>query len=177
MTFSLNVISQQKDVSVEKSIYGIQTGILGVWIHSEIKLNSKIALRTEVGLDSGIFGGSYYSHTNFILFPTLTVEPRFYYNLNKRNKKSKTIFRNSGNFLTLKMNYTPDIFVISNLKNISIAPSISIIPKWAIKRTFGKHFTFETGAGLGYRKYFLKNTSKNSKEAVLDLHVRVGYTF
>jgi hypothetical protein len=46
---------QKKDVSVEKSIFGIQTGLLGIWVHNEMRLTNEIALRTELGLDSGIF--------------------------------------------------------------------------------------------------------------------------
>ena len=147
--------------------------------HNEYKLSEKIALRSEIGLDTGIFGGDFYDNTNFILYPTITLEPRLYYNLSNRLNKNRSIKKNSGNFLALKFNYIPDLFVISSLDNTSVVENISIIPKWAIKRTVGNHFTYETGIGIGYRQYFLKQYgfTNNEVEAALDLHLRIGYTF
>ena len=49
--------------SVEKSTYGIQTGILGIWVHNEMKFTNQIALRTEFGMNAGIFGGDFYTKT------------------------------------------------------------------------------------------------------------------
>jgi len=172
LLFSLAVQGQKK-VSVEKSIYGIQTGILGVWGYNESKLTNSIALRSEIGLDAGFSGGSNIN-TVFVLTPTITAEPRFYYNLKKRSKKGKSIFKNSGNFLSLKFFYVPNLFVISNLRNVSARKSLSIIPEWGIKRTIGKHFTYELGLGIGY--YIdLEDSWFNATTA--DLHLRIGYTF
>jgi hypothetical protein len=167
--------------SVEKSIFGVQTGFLGIWAYNELKLTNSIALRSELGFDSGIFGGTYYDNdVNFLLYPTINLEPRFYYNLNKRIRKNRSIENNSGNFLALKFNYTPDWFTITNYDyDISVAESYAIILKWGIKRTIGKHFTYEAGLGFGYRTFFLKqyNYQSNKSEAALDLHLRIGYTF
>lgn len=41
-----------QSASVEKSIWGIQTGILGIWANNEHGLSKTIALRTEIGFDS-----------------------------------------------------------------------------------------------------------------------------
>lgn len=114
-----------------------------------------------------------------MLTPVITAEPRWYYNLEKRNEKGKNIINNSANFLTAKISYRPEWFVISNDDNVGVADQISIIPKWAIKRSIGDHFTFETGIGLGYRYYFWKRIGfqENEGEAALDLHIRLEYTF
>ena len=70
--------------SVEKSTFGIQTGVLGIWAHREVKLSNQIALRAELGMDAGIWGGSFYPKTGYLMTPVITFEPRWYYNLNKR---------------------------------------------------------------------------------------------
>ena len=58
LTFcGLTFITKSQNASVEESTYGIQTGVLGIWFHNEAKLSEQIALRSELGLDSGIFGG------------------------------------------------------------------------------------------------------------------------
>ena len=103
LVFTLSVFKiAAQDASVEKSTFGIQTGFLGVWAHNESKLSNSIALRSELGLDAAIFEGNFVSKKGFIMVPALTLEPRWYYNLNKRVSKNRRIDGNSGNFLSIK---------------------------------------------------------------------------
>ncbi|WP_297868340.1 hypothetical protein [uncultured Flavobacterium sp.] len=177
LCFSITIKSQ--NASVEKSVFGIQTGFLGIWVHNESKLSNQIALRSEIGFDSGIWGGDFYDKTGFLMTPVITAEPRWYYNLNTRVSKSKKIDGNSGNFISLKTSYHPDWFVISNYDNLAIISDISIVPTWGIRRNIGKHFNYETGIGLGYRYIFAKQAGylKNESDAALNLHLRIGYRF
>ncbi|WP_158977541.1 hypothetical protein [Cellulophaga sp. L1A9] len=174
---SLHGFSQA--ASVEASTYGIQTGFLGVWVHNESKLSNTIALRSEVGFDSGIWGGDYYDRTGFLVTPVLTLEPRLYYNLNKRVGKSRRIDGNSGNFISLKTSYHPDWFVISNYDNIRIISDISIVPTWGIRRNIGNHFTYEVGVGIGYQYTFAKQAGylEDESDAAVNLQIRMGYRF
>ncbi len=160
-----------QDASVEDSFFGLQTGLLGIWVHNETKLSSEIALRTEIGLDTGLFIND--NNLGFLLTPVITLEPRWYYNLNKRQGKSRNIKYNSGNFLSLDVSYNPDLFVISSTNNAFINNQVSIIPKWGIRRSIG-HFNYEAGIGIGYR-YIFDNI--NEGETELDLHLRIGYRF
>lgn len=171
--------SKAQNASVEKSTFGIQIGTLGIWAHREVKLTNEIALRAEIGMDAGFFGGSFYPKNGYLMTPVITLEPRWYYNLDKRVSKSKNISGNSGNFLTLQTSYHPNWFVISNYDNVEIANQISIIPTWGLKRNIGKHFTYETGIGIGYRYIFAESAgySKNEEEAAANLHLRIGYRF
>lgn len=175
----LSFIVTSQSTSVEESTFGIQTGFLGAWIHNEAKLSNQIALRSEVGLDAGIWGGDFYSNTGFLLAPVITLEPRWYYNLNKRKNKSRRIDGNSGNFVSIKTSYHPDWFVISNHDNIRVVGDISIIPTWGIRRNVGSHFTYETGMGIGYVHYFAKDAGylNNEGETAVNLHLRLGYRF
>ena len=170
---------KSQNATVEKSTYGIQTGVLGIWVHKEAKLSNQIALRLEVGMDAEFWGGSFYPKNGYLITPVITLEPRWYYNLDKRVSKSKNINGNSGNFLTLQTSYHPNWFVISNYENIKIADQISMIPTWGLKRNIGDHFTYETGIGIGYRYIFAKSVGylKNESEAALNLHLRIGYRF
>lgn len=173
--FTVSAFSQEeKSASVEKSIFGIQTGLLGIWVHNEARLSDQFALRTEVGLDAGFRANS--NNTLIGLIPVIRLEPRWYYNLDKRLAKGKNISNNSGNSFSLNVVYNPDLFVISNEENINVISTVAFIPKWGIKRTYGKHFTFETGIGVGYGFYSQKYTQESGDVAV-DLHLRFGYTF
>ncbi len=66
---------------------------------------SELALRLEIGLDAGIWDGTLFEKTGFVLEPVLTAEPRWYYNLEERERKSKSIGGNSGNFILVKCSF------------------------------------------------------------------------
>lgn len=174
---SLSVRSQK--ASVEKSITGIQIGYLGIWLQNEAKLSSKIAFRSEIGLDAGVWASQFYPKAGFVLIPVVTLEPKWYYNLDKRLNNSKNIANNSGNFISIQASYHPRWFHISNYDNVKTYNQFSIIPTYGLKRKVGNHFTFETGLGYG-----LSVVSKNYEDIVnieidpaINLHLRLGYIF
>ena len=175
----LTMAAKSQHASIEHSTYGIQTGLLGFWVHKESKLSNQLALRSEIGLDAEIWGGSFYDGVGFLLAPVITLEPRWYYNLQKRASKSKEFRGNSGNFISLKMSHHPNWFLISNNDNIRIVSDISIIPTWGIRRNMGDRLTYEAGIGIGYVYYFAKNAGylENEGDAILNLHLRIGYRF
>jgi len=177
----LTSIAKSQNTSVEKSIFGIQTGVLGLWAYNETKLSNTIALRTEIGFDFGIWETTYYDDYDspFLLTPVIVIEPRYYYNLKKRSKNSKRIDGNSGNFITLKMGYHPDWFVLFNPDNAPVVSDFSIIPTWGIRRNIGKHFNYEAGLGTGFSYTFAKRAGylKNKSEMELNMHLRIGYRF
>ncbi|MFC4635328.1 hypothetical protein ACFO3O_15570 [Dokdonia ponticola] len=173
----VSIFTNAQDVSVEKSTYGIQTGLLGVWVHNESKLSNSIALRSELGFDAGFWLNDLYDVNGFIMAAVITAEPRWYYNLNKRKNKSRRTDGNSGNFLSLKTSYHPDWFVISNVNNVQIRSDFSIIPTWGIRRNVGKHFTYESGIGIGYQYFFSNQNTTTNSQLTLNLHLRLGYRF
>lgn len=169
-----------QNLSVEKSIFNVQTGVLGLWINNETKLTNTIVIRTEFGLDGGVLGGEVNKNVGFFLAPVLNVEARWYYNIKSRDRNSKNVLNNSANFITPAISYHPDWFIISKENSFKVYNQISIIPKWGIRRNIAKtNFNFEAGIGIGYRYYFKKQDGyiKNDGETALDLHFRIGYTF
>lgn len=110
--------------------------------------------------------------------PAFTVEPRYYYNLNKRINKARSITGNSGNFISLKTTFHPDWFLISNEDNVNVVSDISFVPTWGIRRTIGMHFCYEAGFGIGYRRYLQSDGYYGDKDYVaVNLHLRIGYKF
>lgn len=176
---TISVLLHAQDVSVEKSTYGIQTGLLGFWGYKETRVSNLLALRSEIGFDTEIFGGSFYDRTGIVFVPVLIAEPRYYYNIKNRISRSKKIEKSSANFLSINFRFHPDWFVISNYNNVNIISDFAIIPQWGLRRHFGKHISFETGLGIGYRLLFLKQEgfSNNDGELAVDLRLRFGYTF
>lgn len=176
---SLSIISRAQDASVEKSVFGIQTNLLGLYIHNEFKLTDVLVMRSEAGLYSKFQTGLVHNKIEYSFNPVLIVEPRFYYNLRKRALRSKDISHNSGNFVAVKTVYHPVRFVISNYDIINSRSSISFIPIWGLRRNIGSHFNFENGVGFGYTFFFAKKTDYSNLigEPAVNLHFRIGYVF
>ena len=82
---SIQFTTAQETNSVEKSIFGVQTGVLGVWAYNESRLSDNIALRTEIGLNLSLFDSFFIEGgTKTLWSPVIRLEPRWYYNLNRR---------------------------------------------------------------------------------------------
>ena len=175
----LALLASSQKASVENTTFGVQTGVLGLWAYNETKLSDAFALRTELGFDFGIWETTYYDDYDspFLQTPVIVLEPRFYYNLNKRSEKSKRIDGNSGNFIALKMGYHPDWFVLFNPDNAPVVSDFSIIPTWGIRRNIGKRFNYEAGIGAGYSYTFAESAgySEDKGEVELNMHLRIGY--
>lgn len=169
--------------SVEDRIYGVQVS-LGAWTYGEFKLDKTITLRAEVGLEGWIHSHSYYffaqqNKTFFSLFPVVSVSPRWYYSLHKRQMKGRKTAGNSANFLSLNLTFNPNWFEITNFPyDRKYGNAIQLIPSWGMRRSIGKHFDFELGLGMGYSYYFVVNPDFEYQHAfIAKLHLRFGYHF
>jgi hypothetical protein len=185
LTLSVFILSANaQEASVEKSIWGAQIGIHPLGIYNETALTESIALRSELGFgfawgsSSGLFDNSSY----WAVMPVVMVEPRYYYNLNKRLNKGRRIDGNSGNFLGLSVGIQPDFGFTSD--NVDLDKGFSVIPMWGIRRSIGNSFTFETAIGLGYGLSFDEYTlytgeriSTTDSGVVLGFRLAFGYWF
>jgi len=189
-TYNAKAQENKPQASVVKSVSGLQIGPLGAWAYHEFKLTDAIALRAEAGLNAGFWFGSQYDDLGYVFTPVIAAEPRWYYNLNKRVQKGRDIKGNSGNFISLKVSYRPDWFVLNNddlkwngmsMAEPEIHDAIAIVPTWGIRRTLGKHFDYEAGFGLGYAYTFKYKqngyTYKGDGSLSANLHLRIGYHF
>lgn len=169
-----------QNVSVEQSLFGIEMGFLGVYFHNELKVTDALVFRSELGLNSAVFAAPFIiKKVGFVLFPSVSVEPRWYYNLEKRATKNLKTKGNSGNFISLKNTYVPDWFVLSNIKGAGVRENIAVIPNWGMRRTFKSNVFFETSFGLGYRFYFdaFDFIITKKGQVAANLQFLIGYRF
>ena len=180
LLFFSTLVAKAQETSVEKSTFGVQTGVLGIWAYKEAKLANTRALRTELGFDFGIWETTYYDDYDspFILTPVIVVEPRFYYNLKRRSENSQRTDGNSGNFIAIKTSYHPEL-ALFNTDDAPVVSDFAIIPTWGIRRNLGDHFNYEAGIGVGYSYTFAERAgySKDKSEIELNMHLRIGYRF
>ena len=172
--------------SVEKSVKGIQIGESGLVLNYEIRLADQFTLRTEVGYtlvfffgdDNPVFNED--KNSSVAAVPTFTVEPRWYYNLNRRVRKGKDITRNRANYFSLFANYCGGWGAINLSNNIDEVPDFIIVsPMWGMRRTLGQHFNYELGAGVGYSyvgeyKHFT-HYHKSDETVALIVRARFGF--
>lgn len=174
--FFANSQTKKETLSVEKSIFGIQAGLFGANVYNESKLADKWSLRSEIGVLGGYSYSSYRTNkkSRFVLVPSLSVEPRYYYNFTRRQRLNKKIANNSGNYFGLKVEYQPNWFIISNHKHyINDNNFISLIPSWGLRRSFAKNFEYEFRVGYGY----YKDLNSDTKSSGIDLGFKLGYRF
>jgi hypothetical protein len=169
--FLLSSVSAQTNTT--ERVIGGQVGFLGAWFYGELPISSSSVIRTDLGLDGAIRGGSFFDGATLALAPSVTVSPRFYYNLNKRMDRNKNTAKNSANFVSLRTTLQPGWFVLSNKKGTITDSGIIILPTWGIRRIIAQKVSVESGIGIGYtRRWFNGNTRISSWTA--GLHLRVG---
>ena len=153
-------------VSVEKSILSIQTGYFGTWINHELKLHKKIALRTEVGTEYRLKFAIKQSFDSLKNQVSIFLEPKYYFNLVKRENKNKNIKNNAGNYISLRTNFN----ILNNLENGDVYFH-NLTPTFGIRRNITSHFNLELsfGYGISYSNSLILIEAMPS--------FRFGYTF
>lgn len=141
--------------SVEKSIKGIQIGDPGIAGYYEFKMTNQLTLRAEAGYSIGYKNADWFfddgNEDGFFAIPAFTIEPRWYYNLGRRVRKGKDIARNRANYFSVTTTYYADFGVIK-IDEVGDVPNfLYVVPMWGMRRTLGKNFDYELGAGIGYQ--------------------------
>ena len=154
-------------------------GLLGASLGYEQKLNEKFTLNAEYEYALGFFGGYYNDNkVSYVGSSCLSLEPRYYYNLEKRHEKGKETAHNAGNFIGLDFSYIPDWLTSSDADDVEIYKSFSIIPRYGIRRNLGKNINFESAFGIGYRwSEKDKYTNESNNGVAISLSIKVGYVF
>lgn len=166
---------EPKTASVENALFAAEVGLVGFWANTEMKMAKHWALRTEIGAES--FTVTYRNHDReTVLASVVSVEPKWYYNLDKRAKNGKKTEGNSGNAFSVKINYNPRFILIGD-GDVPKPNHLAVLPKWSLRRQYGKHFTLETGVGIGPIFYLGDDNLYKHAETFFDGMFRIGYTF
>jgi len=148
--------------------FNAKIGVIGGWLAYEKPLSDSFLLDIELGYIGGIL------NSEFIFTSTIELEPRYYYNLNKRIQKNKNTKHNSANYLALQLSYIPDILTATTKKNskINVLKTFSAIPTFGLRRniTGNLNFDFEIGIGYLWAKDF-------DNEVTANLLIGLSYAF
>ena len=162
---------------VEKSLFGIQTGILGFWVSNELRLSPHWSFYSEIGLDGSITTKEIHGGTFPVFLPVFSIEPRHYYNLPKRKADAKDVFHNSGNFFSLSLKWYPNWFGLSDNNNSRLGADIFVVPTFGIKRNINWNWNYELGGGVGLGIPAGSTQAGEVLRPVYNILLRVGYKF
>ncbi|KFF23471.1 hypothetical protein [Chryseobacterium vrystaatense] len=174
MLFTCALAFSQEKKEINKSVTGIQAGFIGVDLYNETRISEKISLRSQISFNPSIWGGDLYSRTGFALAPSISIAPKYYYNFDNRVENGRNTKNNAGSFVSLKLEYTPDLFVISNVDNIHVNEMLALIPNWGMRRNFAENFNYELRLGLGLGKII---KGGYNVQVVPEISFKVGYDF
>ncbi|WP_213523931.1 hypothetical protein [Nonlabens sp.] len=148
-----------------------KVGAIGGWIAAEVPLSDKIILNAEFGQEGGFYKNRTDNDTQFFFTNTLSLEPRYFFNREKRKEAGKSINLNSGSYFGIEFMRVPDWLTISSdNSDIRIEQSFSIIPKIGLKRAIANIMTFEFAGGIGYQ---FNDNLENSLTVGLDLRIGI----
>jgi len=176
---------EEEKISVEKNLYGAQLGLLSTSFYYETQLQRKITLRTEIGLALTFSTKDYADpaiedESATLIIPYLTLEPRWYYGLDRRKRLGKKTYNNSSNYVSLATSYISANTPIINNGDFDVVSAITFIPKYGIRRAFAKHFNYEFSAGVGYQYNIFSSSNGcncDHSNTVVNVQARIGYDF
>ena len=155
-----------------ENLFKLDLGFRGIGFTYEPRLSRKMVIELSAGV-----GGGYNISTNSFAFnwnflnPAVyaIVNPKFYYNRNKRFEKEKSMSRNSGNYIGMAIKYTtPSLGAVDEVVNTMLFNL-----HWGLQRPLGKRWTFNTHVGAGYA-YDLSGFGGTVYPA---MDLRFGYVF
>ena len=103
------------------------------------------------------------------LYPVISLESRFYYNLAKRYAAGKMTYKNSGGFVAIDIQYR--IMALYQREVMSNSYLIAT-PYWGFRRVWHNHFLFEFGGGIS-----VATDRWDDVDIGLAFDIRLGYLF
>lgn len=133
-----------------ESNQSVLLNILGLEYVYEHTLDSKFTIMGRGGLAAGMeWSTTWYNDKQFIylICPTVGLESRYYYNLEKRFVKGKQTANNSANFLSVQSRYYIPLGITSKNMNMR-EDAIMFSPSWGLRRIWNNKWMFEFNTGL-----------------------------
>jgi hypothetical protein len=149
---------------------------LGAGLHYgyEHPLGRLTTLVGRVGADAGAaWGTDLFGNDSFVLaiIPSIDIEPRFYYGLDRRAAHGRSTAGNSGSFLALQMKTLMPFGYVSD-SDLTLDGATTLTPMWGLRRAWGEHWNFEFTTGFSMGWGWKDDTARG-----LHLGLRFGYSF
>ncbi len=170
--------------------HSVSIDLIGLHYAYELPIARKATIIGRIGANFGAAGygngggnwrtgaGVPWNGDFLMIVPSIDIEPRWYYGLDRREEHGRDSYGNVGSFLSLKVQSRfPGYISDSNLKPMEGVTFLS--PAWGLRRVWRDHWLleFSTGVrfGIAHKDYRLWN-DRNALD-YLDVNVRFGYSF
>lgn len=179
MTFaslSFGQTSAESEAKVEKHQFSYN-------FLTNVSYEKGIGSKTTLRFSGPISGGVLYSKTSVTIYgheesewgysirPTLDMQIRHYYDLNKRLRKGKKVSHNSGNYIAGVVGATGPSILKSD--NVYVADfTLTLGAMWGIQRNYGERFMMNVGIGPGVS--FYDGISEFTPVGGISLGFRIG---
>lgn len=137
-----------------------------------------IARRATLIARAGVYAGGAWGYSMlsgnyayWMIFPSIDIEPRFYYGLDRREAHGRDTEGNAGSFISLQIKNIIPLGYISD-RCMSFVGATVFTPQWGLRRVWGGHWLFEFTAGVS-----LAAGWKGGAAWSPDLDIRFGYSF
>lgn len=164
---TLNYAQENQTIKTEKVW---RVNFLNPAIELEFPTGQYSTFSSAIGIGYGggypdlTFGGSGFI---YIISPFMDLQHKWFYNLNKRYDKQRTIENNSGNFFSFRL-ITRGNSIAENVNRTSDF-DFAFGPTWGIQRKYGKSFHLLFDVGPQY--YFDTNGNGNIWPIMLQLNL------
>ncbi len=169
LLFAVCSYSQVENNGTE-DLFGFKIGAVGAWINYEKSLTKKFTLNGEIGYEGGFLKGTD-NDLDYIFTSTISLEPKYYYNILNRKSKNKNINKNAANYFGSEFCYVPNWLTSTNRNGVEVQESFLIVPKYGLRRSLSKKLSFEFAFGIGY---ILNKNSSDNITYVLDLRIHLN---
>jgi hypothetical protein len=123
---------------------------MGTSVHYgyELPLARRATIIGRVGVyGGGVWGTNFYGDYGYwMIAPSIDIEPRFYYGLDRRAAHGRRTAGNAGSFLALQFKNILPFGYISDSR-LAIYGATMFSPMWGMRRVWGEHWLFELTAG------------------------------
>lgn len=144
--FTFSTSAQDQETYSTQKVWRIN--FLNPGIELEVPTGNYSTFSTGAGVG---YGGSYPELTwggsgfLYIIAPFLDLQQKWFYNMNKRMRKERTVDHNSGNFVSLRF-ITRGNSIAENVHRTSDL-DFAFGPTWGVQRNYGEsfHLLFDVG--------------------------------
>lgn len=174
----INKNIEKTNISVEKNLLTAKLGLGTFDLADEFRIDNSITLNSEIGYSIGFKKSSFDNKVRSYLIPKISIEPRWYYNLNKRIENGKSIRNNAANFFGFNISYFPKDLFITNYYIFS--NELYIAPSYGFKRNIGKsnfNYEFTVNAGLDHIFDKVEGFNRDKSKFLININFRFGYNF
>ncbi|MGB3150981.1 MAG: hypothetical protein WBB27_09985 [Maribacter sp.] len=163
LLLSITSAMAQLDNNVEDHQLQVSLPMPGILYEKGIGNNTTLSIEAITGFS---LRGCTGCETDFGVYPIVRGQYRYYYNMNRRLDKGKSITGNSGNYLGGLLLFQEGNAIVGNLNTSTV---VAVGPVYGLQRTYKRGFFYRLETGVA----FFEDNFNNG--ITLVLAARVGW--